>query len=130
MSNYSNNTRPSRLRQNDTVTFQLPNRELAYTVIKLPKSGCIALRRTGNAPNRAIFTALDLGDREIVAMATKAFGYAPKGSKWPHSEDGDYAAQCRLVNALYAKIDALGIDPVAAPPAHPFGHGSTYSVDH
>jgi hypothetical protein len=114
MSQYSNNSRPDRLRLSDTVVFQLPSGELTYTVIKLPKSGRIALRQPGTALNRAVFTALGLDNDDIFNMAQEAFGYNPEGNKWPRSNEADYAAQCRLVNAIYDKIDGLADAPVAA----------------
>jgi hypothetical protein len=115
MSQYSNNSRPDRLRLSDTVVFQLPSGELTYTVIKLPKSGRIALRQPGAALNRAVFTALGLDNDDIFNMAQGAFGYDPEGDKWPRSNEADYAAQCRLVNAIYDKIDGLADAPVAEP---------------
>ena len=114
MASYSNNNRPARLRQNDTVTFQLATGELVYTVIKLPKSGRIALRLPGDARNRLIFDALNVTGADVSAMAQEAFGYSPEGSKWPRSGEGDYAAQCRLVNAIYDKLDTVDTsDPIA-----------------
>ena len=114
MSQYSNNSRPDRLRLSDTVVFQLPSGELTYTVIKLPKSGRIALRQPGAALNRAVFTALGLDNDDIFNLAQEAFGYNPEGNKWPRSNEAGYAAQCRLVNAIYDKIDTLTDAPVAA----------------
>ena len=114
MASYSNNNRPSRLRQSDTVTFQLATGELVYTVIKLPRSGRIALRLPGDARNRLIFDALNISGADVSAMAQEAFGYSPEGSKWPRSNEGDYAAQCRLVNAIYDKLDTVDAsDPIA-----------------
>ena len=114
MPQYSNNSRPDRLRLSDTVVFQLPSGELTYTVIKLPKSGRIALRQPGAALNRAVFTALGMGNDDIFNLAQEAFGYNPEGNKWPRSNGADYAAQCRLINAIYDKIDGLADAPVAA----------------
>lgn len=113
--NYTTINPPQRLRDGDTVTFTLPTGDLVYTVTKLSKSGHVALKLPGDAPNRAIFSYLGITGDAVKDFAISAFGYEPMdGDKWPRSDVSDFAAQVRLVWALFAQLATFEA-PMASP---------------
>ena len=98
----------------DTLAFNfgVDDNTLRYTVKKTRRSGLVYLAND-NGENREIFEALDMTDSDVSAMAQTAFGYGPTGPKWPRSRSLDFAAQTRLVNAIFAKL--AGSAPAPAP---------------
>jgi hypothetical protein len=96
MATYTSEKRPKRLREGDTVVFCVNGEDFEYKVL-----GCY-LDKLRRRANDAIFNALGL-DR--IDIASSAYGYYACKGRWPESKNRDFAALCRLVNALYAEID-------------------------
>jgi hypothetical protein len=107
MSHYDITNTPKRLREGDTVAFDVRGAVLTYTVAKLKKNseaGKVVLVQSGTARNRQIFDLLGLSGTDVLEFASQAFGYDATGNKWPRSHASDFAAQVRLVYALFGKI--------------------------
>ena len=96
MSEYTINHRPRRLREGDKVTFEVGGVTYRYEV-----EGGRYLNRLDH-PNDAVFKALGV---DAEGVSREAYGYNPDLSgSWPVSKPRDFAALCRLVNALYDEI--------------------------
>jgi hypothetical protein len=108
MAHFTISAPPQRLREGDTVEFNLAGKVITYTVVRLHKdgnAGKIALKQEGTAPNREVFTFLGMGTEDVVYdFAATAFGYTPDGGEWPWADVADFAAQVRLVWALYGAL--------------------------
>ena len=99
MATYTIGKRPKRLRDGDKVVFVVGGVRCVYHVWGgqdwLP-----------NDNNEDVFGALGMTLGEKITMAERFFGYAsPDPSSWPSARDHDFAAHCRLVNALYDLIE-------------------------
>ena len=103
MSEYTINRRPKRLREGDKVTFEVGGVTYRYEV-----EGGRYLNRLDH-PNDAVFKALGV---DAEGVSREAYGYNPNLSgSWPESKPRDFAALCRLVNALYDEIAARQASP-------------------
>jgi len=117
MSHYDITNTPKRLREGDTVAFDVRGTVLTYTVAKLKKNseaGKVVLVQSGTARNRQIFDLLGLSGTDVLEFASQAFGYPATGDKWPRSHASDFAAQVRLVYALFGKITTAP-EPIVDP---------------
>ena len=99
MATYTIDKRPKRLRDGDKVIFVVGIARCVYSVCDedawLPSGG-----------GGDVFEALGMTLGEKITMAERFFGYAsPDPSSWPSARDHDFAAHCRLVNALYDLIE-------------------------
>jgi hypothetical protein len=121
MSHYDITNTPKRFREGDTVAFDVRGTVLTYTVAKLKKNseaGKVVLVQSGTARNRQIFDLLGLSGTDVLEFASQAFGYPATGDKWPRSHASDFAAQVRLVYAIFGKI-ATAPEPVVDPAPTP-----------
>ena len=117
MSHYDITNTPKRLREGDTVAFDIRGTVLPYTVAKLTKNGeagKVVLKQAGTARNRQVFDLLGMTGNDVLDFASQAFGYPATGDKWPRSHASDFAAQVRLVYAIFGEI-ATAPEPVADP---------------
>ena len=99
MATYTIDNRPKRLRPGDRIIFVVGGARCVYSVwgedAWLPNGG-----------SEDVFDALGMTLCEKITMAERFFGYAsPDPSDWPSAMDHDFAAHCRLVNALYDLIE-------------------------
>ena len=99
MATYTIDKRPKRLRDGDKVIFVVGGVRCVYSVWDrvdwLP-----------NDNNEDIFEALGMTLGEKISMIERSFGYVShEPSFWPSSKARDFAAHCRLVNALYDLIE-------------------------
>ena len=112
MSHYDITNTPKRLSEGDTVAFDIRGTVLPYTVAKLTKNGeagKVVLKQAGTARNRQVFDLLGMTGNDVLDFASQAFGYPATGDKWPRSHASDFAAQVRLVYAIFGKIASFTI---------------------
>ena len=95
---YTIKCKPTLLQLDDRVWFDINGKEFEYTVQNS------YLSKTGG-DNSAVFDELGMDFDERMEFAGDAFGYGTNGGNWPYSSKEDFAAQTRLVNALYDKIE-------------------------
>ena len=99
MVTYTIDKRPKRLRLDDKVIFSGSWGTFKYVVMDGTWLVCAG-------PLDGIFGALGLTQEAKELLAERCFGYTPTNSYgWPSSKPKDYAAHCRLVNALYDLIE-------------------------
>ena len=99
MVTYTIDKRPKRLRDGDKVVFVVGGARCVYSVWGgedwLP-----------NDNNEDVFGVLGMTLGEKISMIERSFGYVShEPSFWPSSKARDFAAHCRLVNALYDLIE-------------------------
>ena len=100
MATYTIDKRPKRLRDGDRIIFVVGGKESEYCV----SNGCPWLR--GGDDNRDVFEDLKITPLGKKSLTKSCFGYtSPNYSYWPSAKRQDYAAHCRLVNALYDLIE-------------------------
>jgi len=114
MSSYTIASRPTRLRDGDTVIFEVPDaammggavRKITYNV------NDDHLGNSGPGSNESVFILLGL---QKVAFCRQHYGYSPRGNgDWPVSRDGDFEALTRVTNALYDILARMGISETDA----------------
>ena len=97
MATYTIDNRPKRLRPGDSVVFVVNGEECGYQV---PEEG------DWLRDDRDVFEALGMGRSEKASMTERCFGYVSTNlAFWPTAKPRDFAAHCRLVNALYDLIE-------------------------
>lgn len=97
MATYTIDKRPKRLRNADRVVFKFNGEKTEYYVTPnyLSRSG-----------GKDIFDSLGMDPKSKASMAERFFCYVSHDpSGWPSSRPSDFAAHCRLVNALYDLIE-------------------------
>ena len=120
MATYTIDNRPKRLRKGDRVIFEVDGERWEYET-RITMKASIWLY----VPGCDIFDALAISEPEKMDITDRAFGYRSLCySFWPSSKPHDYAAQCRLVNAIYDLIEERGKKGAPAedphvPPAEP-----------
>ena len=98
MATYTIDKRPKRLRPGDRIVFVVNGKECWYSVN--------AEESWLSRKDVDVFEVLgmDLGEKE--SMAERCFGYdSPNPTFWPTAKPRDFAAHCRLVNAIYDLIE-------------------------
>ena len=127
MAAYTIGKRPKRLREGDRVIFEVDGERYEYeTMLSGAKTVWLAARVCG------IFDALGIGGPEKIDLTDRAFGYKSDDyDAWPSSRPHDYAAQCRLVNAIYDLIEERGKKgaPEEDPRVPPAEHGIFLGYD-
>ena len=97
MATYTIDKRPKRLREGDKVIFEVNGGEAVYRV---------AWDYLCLVGGKDVFEPLGLVFMDKVAFAERCFGYeSPNLQDWPSAKGHDFAAHCRLVNALYDLIE-------------------------
>ena len=99
MATYTIDKRPKRLRDGDKVVFVVGGARCVYSVWGgqdwLPHDN-----------DEDVFEALGMDANDKSSMAARCFGYVSSDpSCWPSASPHDFAAHCRLVNALYDLIE-------------------------
>ena len=99
MATYTIGKRPKRLRDGDKVVFVVGGARCVYSVWGgqdwLPHDN-----------DEDVFEALGMDANDKSSMAARCFGYVSSDpSFWPSASPHDFAAHCRLVNALYDLIE-------------------------
>ena len=99
MATYTIGKRPKRLRDGDKVVFVVGGARCVYSVWGgqdwLPHDN-----------QEDVFEALGMDANDKSSMAARCFGYVSSDpSCWPTAKPRDFAAHCRLVNALYDLIE-------------------------
>jgi hypothetical protein len=94
MKTYTIDNRPTLLKAEDVVIFNVEGRDLKHHVL-------LDHLEYLDGSNNEVFVALGL---ECDTFAKKAYGYEPRWGCWPTSRDGDFPALTRLVNSLFDKI--------------------------
>ena len=98
MATYTIDKRPKRLRPGDWAVFVVNGNKCRYWV----SEGGNWLARY----DRDVFEALGMGPSEKASMTKRCFGYVSTNlAFWPTAKPRDFAAHCRLVNALYDLIE-------------------------
>lgn len=95
MAVYTIDKRPKRLREGDKVVFSVGDVAYSYLV----QTDHLSSTKLDNG---AIFDALGLA---FYSFAESAYGYEADSGWWPCAKERDFAALCRLVNALYDEIE-------------------------
>ena len=119
MATYTINKRPKRLREGDRVIFEVDGERYEYD--PATEVAVTWLSTLG----RSIFDALAISEPEKIDLTDRAFGYRSHDyAFWLSSKPHDYAAQCRLVNAIYDLIEERGkkgspAEVPRVPPAEP-----------
>ena len=100
MATYTIDKRPKHLQDGDRIIFEVGGKKSEYCV----SNGCPWLR--DGRDNRDVFEDLEITPSEKKSLVESCFGYtSPDLSYWPSAKLQDYAAHCRLVNALYDLIE-------------------------
>ena len=99
MATYTIGKRPKRLRDGDKVVFVVGGARCVYSVWGgqdwLPHDN-----------QEDVFEALGMDANDKSSMAARCFGYVSSDPcSWPSARSHDFAAHCRLVNALYDLIE-------------------------
>ena len=98
MATYTIDNRPKRLRPGDSVVFVVNGEECGY---QAPVEEDWLARQDVD-----VFEALGMSPSEKASMTKRCFGYVSTDlAFWPTAKPRDFAAHCRLVNALYDLIE-------------------------
>ena len=98
MATYTIDKRPKRLRPGDSVVFVV-NGEVCGYQAQVEDDWL-------SSDDREVFQALGMGPSEKASMTERCFGYVSTNlAFWPTAKPRDFAAHCRLVNALYDLIE-------------------------
>lgn len=100
MATYTIDKRPKHLQDGDRIIFEVGGKKSEYSVGS-------RIAWLPNDRGKDVFEALEITPVEKKSLAKRCFGYtSPDLSYWPSSAKlQDYAAHCRLVNALYDLIE-------------------------
>ena len=99
MATYTIDKRPKRLRDGDKVIFVVGGARCEYSV-------CGRIDWLHKDRGEDVFGALGMTRDEKISIAERFFDYAsPDPILWPSAKPHDFAAHCRLVNALYDLIE-------------------------
>ena len=99
MATYTIDKRPQRLQDGDKVIFVVGGKKSEYCVL----NGHTWLR---GGDDEDVFEHLEIDPFWKGSLAERSFGYTSLDpSFWPSAKPQDYAAHCRLVNALYDLIE-------------------------
>ena len=102
MATYTIDNAPMRLQDGDRIIFVVGGKESEYYV----SNGCPWLR--GRDDGRDVFEDLKITPLGKKSLTKSCFGYPSLDySYWPSAKLHDFAAHCRLVNALYDLIEEL-----------------------
>ena len=98
MATYTIDNRPKRLRPGDSVVFVVNGEVCGYRAQE--EEDWLS------SDDRDVFMALGMGPSEKASMTERCFGYVSTSlAFWPTAKPRDFAAHCRLVNALYDLIE-------------------------
>ena len=101
MATYTIDNRPKRLRPGDRIIFVVGGKKSEYCVL----NGYTWLR---GGDDEDVFEHLEIDPFWKGSLAERSFGYTSLDpSSWPSAKPQDYAAHCRLVNALYDLIEEM-----------------------
>ena len=99
MATYTIDKRPKHLQDGDRIIFVVGGKKSAYRATR----AFAWLVVDGDSD---VFASLGISPCEKASMAGRCFGYAsPDPDCWPSAKPHDFAAHCRLVNALYDLIE-------------------------
>ena len=99
MATYTIDKRPKRLRPGDRIIFVVGGKKSEYRATR-------AFAWLVLDSDSDVFASLGISPCEKASMAGRCFGYAsPDPDCWPSAKPHDFAAHCRLVNALYDLIE-------------------------
>lgn len=96
---YTIDKRPKHLQDGDRIIFEVGGKKSEYSVGS-------RIAWLPNDRGKDVFEALEITPVEKKSLAKRCFGYtSPDTTYWPSAKLQDYAAHCRLVNALYDLIE-------------------------